>query len=271
MVADEEKPEKPEKGGKQQSGGKPGGKGGKQQSGGKSEKDGGPDHGGERPPKQGKEGGKPGKGEKGEKGGKGGKGQEKPAAKKERKPVEVTKVPALKARYFEQAVPAMMEKFKYANKLAVPRVVKVSINMGLGKAMVDKKIWDQALDDISRVSGQKAVITQARKSVSNFKVRKGFNVGARTTLRGRTMWEFLFRFVTVALPRLPDFRGLNSKSFDGRGNLSVGLKELVIFPEIDPDKSTYALGMDVTVVTTARSNEEGLELLKALGFPFQRA
>ena len=184
--------------------------------------------------------------------------------------LEVAPVPALQARYRDKVVDAFLSAGGCTNRLAMPRLLKVCLNMGLGKALVEKKLWDQALDDLARISGQRAVRTKARKAVSNFKTRVGWDVGARVTLRGRNMYEFLYRLLFIALPRVPDFRGLNPRSFDGRGNYSMGLGELLVFPEIDPDKSTVPLGVHITVVTSARTDAEGRRLLKELGFPFKR-
>ena len=179
-----------------------------------------------------------------------------------------THEPRLKQRYRDEAVEALKDRLGRANRMAVPCLVKVCLNMGLGRALEDKKIFEQAVGDLTLIGGQKAVLTKARKSISNFKLRQGYNIGARVTLRGRWMFEFLYRLISVTLPRVPDFRGLNPNSFDGRGNYSMGLQEILAFPEIDPDKSTYPMGLHITVVTTAKSDEEGFELLKTLGFPF---
>ena len=178
--------------------------------------------------------------------------------------------PFLAARWRDEVVEKLSASFGYRNVMAVPRLVKVSLNMGLGRGVADKKVFEQALTDLAAVSGQKAVLTKARVSISNFKLRKGYTVGARVTLRGRRMHEFLYRLISVVLPRVPDFRGLPTQGFDGAGNYSMGMRELIAFPEIDPDKSTEPLGMDITIVTSARTNEEGEALLTALGMPFQR-
>ena len=178
-------------------------------------------------------------------------------------------VPRLKKKYLEEVVPALMEQFQYKSIMQVPRVVKVSLNQGVGVATQDKKLVDVAVEEISIITGQKAVATKARKSVSNFKLREHMPIGARVTLRNERMYEFLDRFIHVALPRVRDFRGINDKSFDGRGNYSVGIKEHIIFPEIDIDKVSRITGMDVTIVTTAKTDAEALALLKGLGLPFK--
>ena len=178
-------------------------------------------------------------------------------------------VPRLKKKYLEEVVPALMEQFQYKSIMQVPRVVKVSLNQGVGVATQDKKLVDVAVEEISIITGQKAVATKARKSVSNFKLREHMPIGARVTLRNERMYEFLDRFIHVALPRVRDFRGINDKSFDGRGNYSVGITENSIFPEIDIDKVSRITGMDVTIVTTAKTDAEALALLKGLGLPFK--
>lgn len=178
-------------------------------------------------------------------------------------------VPRLKTRYKEEVVPKLMEQFKYSSIMEVPRLVKISINQGLGDAVADKKIVDNSLQELSIIAGQKAVPTLAKKSVSNFKLREGMTIGARVTLRSDRMYEFLDRLVTVSLPRVRDFRGINDKSFDGRGNYSMGITEHIIFPEIDIDKVSKISGMDITFVTTAKTDAEALSLLKELGLPFK--
>jgi large subunit ribosomal protein L5 len=178
-------------------------------------------------------------------------------------------VPRLKTKYKEEVVPKLMEQFKYSSIMEVPRLVKISINQGLGDAVADKKIVDNSLQELSIIAGQKAVPTLAKKSVSNFKLREGMTIGARVTLRSDRMYEFLDRLVTVSLPRVRDFRGINEKSFDGRGNYSMGITEHIIFPEIDIDKVSKISGMDITFVTTAKTDAEALSLLKELGLPFR--
>ncbi len=178
-------------------------------------------------------------------------------------------VPRLKKKYQEEVVPALMEQFQYKSIMQVPRLVKISLNQGVGVATQDKKLVDVAVEEISVIAGQRAVATKARKSVSNFKLREHMPIGARVTLRNERMYEFLDRFIHVALPRVRDFRGINDKSFDGRGNYSVGVTENIIFPEIDIDKVSRITGMDVTFVTTAKTDAEALALLKGLGLPFK--
>lgn len=177
--------------------------------------------------------------------------------------------PALQNLYREKVVPALMEQFQYSSIMEVPRLEKICLNQGVGQATQDKKLVDNALKEMSVIAGQKAVPTKAKKSVSNFKLRDGMTIGARVTLRKVKMWEFMERLIVVALPRVRDFRGINDKSFDGRGNYSMGVTEQIIFPEIDLDKVNKISGMDVTFVTTAKTDAEALALLKALGMPFK--
>jgi large subunit ribosomal protein L5 len=177
--------------------------------------------------------------------------------------------PRLKAKYREEVVPALMEQFGYKSIMEVPKLQKICINQGLGKATQDKKVVENALKEMSAIAGQKAVPTKAKKSVSNFKLREGMTIGARVTLRDVKMYEFLERLVSVALPRVRDFRGINDKSFDGRGNYSMGVTEQIIFPEIDLDKISSIQGMDVTFVTSANTDAEALALLKLMGLPFK--
>jgi large subunit ribosomal protein L5 len=172
-------------------------------------------------------------------------------------------------KYREEVVPALMEQFQYTSIMQVPRITKISINQGVGEATQDKKLIDVALDELSTIAGQKAVSTKARQSISNFKLREGMTIGARVTLRRERMWEFLDRLITVALPRVRDFRGINDRSFDGRGNYSLGITEQIIFPEIDIDKITRIAGMDISFVTSARTDAEAMALLKMLGLPFK--
>ena len=178
-------------------------------------------------------------------------------------------VPKLKEFYTNEIVPQLMEQFNYSSVMQVPKLEKICINQGVGGATQDKKLIDVCQDEMSRIAGQKAVPTKAKKSVSNFKLREGMTIGVRVTLRATQMYEFLDRFVTVALPRVRDFRGINDKSFDGRGNYSLGITEQIIFPEIDIDKINKINGMDVTFVTTANTDAEAFALLKALGLPFK--
>jgi len=177
--------------------------------------------------------------------------------------------PRLKTKYREEVVPALMEEFQYGSIMEVPRLTKICINQGVGGATQDKKLVDNALEEMSRIAGQRAVPTRAKKSVSNFKLREGMTIGVRVTLRNERMYEFMDRLVTVALPRVRDFRGINDKSFDGRGNYSLGITEQIIFPEIDLDKVSSITGMDVTFVTTAKTDAEALSLLKHMGMPFK--
>lgn len=177
--------------------------------------------------------------------------------------------PKLKSFYKDEVVPKLMEQFQYKSIMEVPRLEKICINQGLGAATQDKKLAESALNEITMISGQKAVPTKARKSISNFKLREEMVIGARVTLRKNRMYEFLERFVSIALPRVRDFRGINDKSFDGRGNYSMGVKEQIIFPEINLDKINNVTGMDVTFVTTAKTDAEALALLSALGLPFK--
>ncbi len=174
----------------------------------------------------------------------------------------------LKEKYQTEVVPALKEKFQYKNIMQVPKITKISINRGIGAAVADKKLVDVGVDELSTITGQKAVATIAKKSVSNFKLREGMPIGARVTLRGQKMYEFLDRLLTIALPRVRDFRGVNDKGFDGRGNYTLGVKEQIIFPEISIDKIKSISGMDITFVTTANTDEESYELLKAFGMPF---
>ncbi|AKD03161.1 50S ribosomal protein L5 [Pontibacter korlensis] len=174
----------------------------------------------------------------------------------------------LKEKYQNEVVPALKEKFQYKNIMEVPKITKISINKGIGAAVADKKLVDIGVDELTTITGQKAVPTIAKKSVSNFKLREGMPIGARVTLRGERMYEFLDRLLTVALPRVRDFRGVNDKGFDGRGNYTLGVKEQIIFPEISIDKIKAISGMDITFVTTAKTDEESYELLKAFGMPF---
>lgn len=177
--------------------------------------------------------------------------------------------PSLKKKYREEIVPALMEKFQYSSVMQVPKLQKICINQGIGAATQDKKLVDNALTELTMIAGQKAVPTKAKKSVSNFKLREGMTIGARVTLRDERMYEFLERLISVALPRVRDFRGINDKSFDGRGNYSMGITEQIIFPEIDLDKVSNISGMDITFVTSANTDAEALELLKLIGLPFK--
>jgi large subunit ribosomal protein L5 len=184
---------------------------------------------------------------------------------------EDTYVPRLRARYREELVPALREQLGLANTMQVPRLEKVVVNMGVGEAVKDGRLLDAALEDLATITGQKAVVTKARKSIAGFKLREGMAIGAKVTLRGAYMWEFVDRLVSLALPRIRDFRGLSPAAFDGHGNYTLGVTEQLIFPEIDYDKVVKVTGMDITIVTTATTDDEGRALLTALGFPFAQA
>jgi large subunit ribosomal protein L5 len=173
-------------------------------------------------------------------------------------------------RYSKEVVPALMKHFNYKNLMAVPKLEKIVINMGLGEAIANAKILDVAADELGRIAGQRPVITRAKKSIANFKLRQDMPIGAAVTLRGERMFEFLDRLVSVVLPRVRDFRGVSTKSFDGRGNYTLGLRDQLIFPEIPYEKVDKIRGMNVTVVTTARTDDEARELLKQLGMPFRQ-
>src|SRR4026207_50581 len=179
--------------------------------------------------------------------------------------------PRLATRYTKEVVPALVKKFGYSTMMQAPRLEKICINRGVNGAVTDKKLVDVAVDELSTISGQKAVTTMSKKDISNFKLRKNMPIGAKVTLRGEKMFEFLDRLIAVALPRVRDFRGVNEKSFDGRGNYTMGVTEQIIFPEIDIDKVNRITGFDITFVTTANTDEEAYELLKELGMPFRDA
>lgn len=171
--------------------------------------------------------------------------------------------------YRKTVVPGLREKFGYENVMQVPKILKITLNMGVGEAMADKKIIDNAVGDMTRISGQKPLVTRARKSVAAFKVRQNWPIGCKVTLRGRQMYEFLDRLINIAIPRIRDFRGLPARSFDGRGNYSLGIKEQIIFPEIDFDKVDAIRGMDITIATSAKTDEEARALLDAFSFPMR--
>lgn len=177
--------------------------------------------------------------------------------------------PRLRKKYSEEIVPQLMEQFQYSSIMQVPRLVKIALNQGVGDATGDKKLVTNAVEEMTMIAGQKAVPTIARKSVSNFKLREGMPIGSKVTLRHDKMWEFLDRLISVALPRVRDFRGINDRSFDGRGNYSLGIKEQIIFPEINIDKIGRISGLDINIVTTAKTDAEALALLKLLGMPFK--
>jgi len=175
----------------------------------------------------------------------------------------------LKDYYLKEAVPRLIEEFQYKNRMEVPKIEKIILNMGLGEAIQNIKVLDSAVDEIARISGQKPVITKARRSIATFKLRKGMSIGCKVTLRRERMYEFFDRLVNVALPRVRDFRGIPSKSFDGRGNFALGLTEQIIFPEIDYDKVEKVRGMNIVIVTSAKTDSEARALLKVMGMPFK--
>lgn len=177
--------------------------------------------------------------------------------------------PILKTKYKKEMITALMDKFQYKSVMQVPKLIKICLSQGVGLATSDKKLVDNAVSEMTVIAGQKAVKTRAKKSVSNFKLREGMPIGARVTLRNDNMYEFLNKLVTIALPRVRDFRGINNKSFDGHGNFTMGITEQIIFPEINLDKIPRITGMDITFVTNAKTDEEALELLKLLGIPFK--
>ncbi len=177
--------------------------------------------------------------------------------------------PRLAVKYKNDVVPALMKKFSYKTVMQAPKITKICLNRGVNGAVTDKKLIDVAIDELSNITGQKAVATNSKKDISNFKLRKNMPIGARVTLRGVKMYEFLDRLVSVSLPRVRDFKGINDKAFDGRGNYTLGVTEQIIFPEIDIDKVNKITGLDITFVTTAQTNEEAYELLKEMGMPFK--
>jgi large subunit ribosomal protein L5 len=183
---------------------------------------------------------------------------------------ETEYVPRLKAAYRETIKPALIKEFGYKNPMEVPRLDKIVLNMGVGEAVNDRKAVDAALADLTLIAGQKPVVTKSRTSIASFKLREGMAIGCKVTLRKDRMYEFLDRLITVALPRVRDFRGLNAKSFDGRGNYAMGLKEHIVFPEVDYDKVDKVRGMDIIVCTTARNDDEARELLREFNFPFRK-
>jgi large subunit ribosomal protein L5 len=174
----------------------------------------------------------------------------------------------LKSKYKNEVVPALMQQFNYTSIMQVPRIQKICINQGIGEATGDKKLIDVAIQELTTITGQKAVSTKAKTSVSNFKLREGMPIGVRVTLRGERMYEFLDRFISISLPRVRDFKGINDKSFDGRGNYSMGITEQIIYPEIDIDKVSKIMGMDISFVTNAKTDAEAYALLKEMGMPF---
>ena len=176
----------------------------------------------------------------------------------------------LQERYISEIQPALMKKFNYSTIMQCPKVVKIVVNMGVGDSIQNSKLLDDAVADLTQITGQKPVITIAKKSIDNFKLREGMKIGTKVTLRGQRMYEFLDKLVSITLPRVRDFRGVSAKAFDGRGNYTLGVKEQIIFPEINLDKVTKVRGMDIVIVTTAQTDEEAYELLKLVGVPFQR-
>jgi len=180
-----------------------------------------------------------------------------------------TYTPRLQAKYTNEVAPALMKKFSYKTVMQVPKLTKICLNRGVNGAVADKKLIDIAVEELTTITGQKALATRSKKDISNFKLRKNMPIGARVTLRGVKMYEFLDRLISASLPRVRDFKGINEKAFDGRGNYTLGVTEQIIFPEIDIDKVTKITGMDITFVTTAQNNEEAYELLKELGMPFK--
>ncbi|BDM66148.1 50S ribosomal protein L5 [Shewanella sp. NFH-SH190041] len=173
-------------------------------------------------------------------------------------------------KYQETVVAELMNKFSYSSVMQVPRIEKITLNMGVGEAVADKKIMENAVRDMTAIAGQKPIVTVARKSVAGFKIREGYPIGCKVTLRGERMWEFFERLVDIAIPRIRDFRGLSAKSFDGRGNYAMGVREQIIFPEIDYDKIDKIRGMDIVITTSAKTDEEGRALLDAFNFPFRK-
>jgi large subunit ribosomal protein L5 len=195
--------------------------------------------------------------------------KEAPTARPEQaRPAPAAPAPRMKERYFRELLPALMRELEIDNPMRAPGLEKIVVNMGVGEAIRDAKLLEAAAADLATISGQKPAITKARKSIANFKLRAGMSIGAKVTLRGSRMWEFLDRLLSTALPRIRDFRGLNPDAFDGSGNYSIGVTEQLIFPEIDYDKVVKIRGMDITIVTTARDDDEARAMLRALGFPF---
>ena len=192
------------------------------------------------------------------------------AARKKKGPKGPSEPSRLRVRYGKEIIPAMMKHFKYTNVMAVPKLEKIVINMGLGEAIANAKILDVATDELGRIAGQRPIVTRAKKSIANFKLRQNMPIGAAVTLRGERMFEFLDRLTSVVLPRVRDFRGVSTKSFDGRGNYTLGLRDQLIFPEIPYEKVDKIRGMNVTIVTTARTDDEARELLRQFGMPFRQ-
>lgn len=199
--------------------------------------------------------------------------EKKPQAEKapaEKAVAEKAVVPRLKVRYDKEVVPKLMEQFSFTTPMRVPRISKIVVNQGLGEAIANPKVVELAATELGKITGQKAVIRRSRKAISNFKLREGIAIGASVTLRGSRMYEFLDRLTSIALPRVRDFRGVPTKSFDGQGNYTLGIREQIIFPEIDYDKVDKIRGMNITICTSARTDEEGVELLRLMGMPFRK-
>jgi len=198
-------------------------------------------------------------------------GKEVPAQKepREKKPERPAPVPRLQIHYREAVVKQLMEQFGYKSAMQVPRIEKIVLNMGVGEAVADKKIMDNAVSDMTKIAGQKPLVTKSRKSIATYKIRSGYPIGCKVTLRGRRMYEFLDRLVNIAMPRIRDFRGISARAFDGQGNYNMGVKEQIIFPEIDYDKIDAIRGMNITIATTAKSDNEAKALLSAFRFPFR--
>jgi len=192
-----------------------------------------------------------------------------PKEQKERKPERPAPVPRLQILYRETVVKQLMEQFRYKSAMQVPRIQKIVLNMGVGESVADKKIMDNAVSDMTKIAGQRPIITKSRKSIANFKIRSGYPIGCKVTLRGRRMYEFLDRLVSIAMPRIRDFRGISARAFDGQGNYNMGVKEQIIFPEIEYDKIDAIRGMNITITTTAGSDNEAKALLAAFRFPFR--
>ena len=192
-----------------------------------------------------------------------------PKEQKERKPERPAPVPRLQILYRETVVRQMMEQFGYKTAMQVPRIEKIVLNMGVGEAVADKKIMDNAVSDMTKIAGQRPIVTKSRKSIATYKIRSGYPIGCKVTLRGRRMYEFLDRLVSIAMPRIRDFRGISARAFDGQGNYNMGVKEQIIFPEIEYDKIDAIRGMNITIATTARSDNEAKALLTAFRFPFR--
>ena len=240
------------------------GKGGKEAA--RGQKEAGKDNKGQqqaRPPKEGRQQQAPKEGRKPEPEGK------EAQAPKEKRPERPAPVPRLQIHYREAVVKQLMQQFGYTTAMQVPRIQKIVLNMGVGEAVADKKIMDNAVGDLSKIAGQKPVVTNARKSIAVFKIRAGYPVGCKVTLRGRRMYEFLDRLVSIAMPRIRDFRGISARAFDGQGNYNIGVKEQIIFPEIEYDKIDAIRGMNITIATTAKNDNEAKALLAAFRFPFR--